>query len=1671
MAQPNETIVILKPSFSLENKLIIATIIIVVLLLSAWALLYNLDKKSTPLIQDPYGPDPGKAHSLFLAADQKDKSKKESGYSVASFNEPCSIKPPDGTLANLPEAFEKPRCESPLVCTEGVAQGGPVCLARLGDFCYDLLDCIPEADICLDNVCSLTGETLNIKCETNGDCQYDSNGTRIQNHICVNNRCKANMYPYDSGPVRVDECVPEADIMPSYDSYSGPSFVYHSSNQCLQLEDDYFLLNANRTILLDSIVNLYTSNNNPNQQRAIKSFIGTSLCLKSVGLGDPQDALQDGQKYYILFGGNPPGPNVNVCAESLTEGFPTDTKISSLPIPCRSGLKTYKGYCVQELNNTDVVGNFCLDDDGQTKGLKGIECLYDQSMEREIVANFNYQFNVEEIDRDIVKTGKIGYDDREKGQLCDAFFEGGLSGCQEPAICMNLQGTEQNYCVIPFDTQNCNENSCPPGYTCVGTGCKSNKDSVCLDVNKDCINTSGGRNLSLSMFDEKSNQYKKIIDLSNTILGGDTASDIKLRRSQNSSFYNHSGVSGFFPNYILLWKLDSANQNPCFFSSYELVNGQYTSLVSQGVINFPTNSNFEDLLIDDDGNLMAIYKQQIDTLRLRTFPAIIDNDGNIRTPSKLGILSGQTRVYFTDMNGQVNIGTVQQPDDQYLIKIPFTGPLYELNIGSIGNIPNILEWINQYIPSLIANTEFLIHTYDNVYKLDDYTIDGTNIIDSTLGLSLVSFASSDPNDKNSLFYSGDRVRIKGGTLNIGTSFSNNVVNATLTENDIYYMQVNGIDYKVDTLPTNETTPSTFEIINYNTYTQYFSDITPGYYYSFTKDYYSASGSAPILQGDDGLSRRFPDQRLTESVGGVSLILYDNLVNYRIKTFDKNTSNITIDECPTFLFQPNKNILGQTSGANRYINGLNKSFTFNFEDIDDIKFSLYSKGSDKFMLINKELSYDSNSKEKYISMTQKLKYDIGDNPSSGTSYLSFYDGTSYFNFNYLNNTILPEPPNRMITNTGMSNQTDEVFFVPDTSSTVFSDPTNNQNIITLNNNNQTQKSPPIAYSYSYDKFNISKGTNNNSSSRDQIPTFNYGTDESDLYINMSGKMVLFFSENDNYFYPSEKRIIFQNQDDIELILNNSTAEIVLKFIPSNNENYEVNLAIVDIIRYDVDLDTEVLEVATNVPIQNEQFIIDIITNGNKRFYIRNVVPLMAIKPLIATTANSNNTLVLIQDASLLYTSTKHQGYTEFSNLTYNRTGYNKLLYPNAGLSVAFSNNIQNDLSLYNFYDGFSYKWDNPDGGTSYEGLSTYKDYDTTCIFSKGLTFSSNNDPEIAFGNASLALPLKAKYYYYETQSGSNIAAPLKIGGNNILPQFPGNPTDKFYIIKGLNRSAYYGGTTFNYFYNFPLSDSTDSNKTFSKLFPYVSTDVSKNPSFVSDKGTTRNVYSGTINVNTTQFIASGGNYLGLYVINNLFPLYVANNLFASSINYQDVYLSNSVHSKHLDYVISNLCYNQEGVFTQKIKGEIELYINSSPEYKNDLSVSFYNSKATNIILDFPSNFFERIDKNPNIKPEFMKIFYQVYNNKINNEQFYAIIRHNDQNQLVYFDVQKDLINNTTQQDLSFNDQGVPYSISFSNLDSNEVKSIFPSIQNFVLNTKNANDPSTSNLLAVVNTCKS
>ena len=122
-----------------------------------------------------------------------------------------------------------------------------------------------------------------------------------------------------------------------------------------------------------------------------------------------------------------------------------------------------------------------------------------------------------------------------------------------------------------------------------------------------------------------------------------------------------------------------------------------------------------------------------------------------------------------------------------------------------------------------------------------------------------------------------------------------------------------------------------------------------------------------------------------------------------------------------------------------------------------------------MLINKELSYDSNSKEKYISMTQKLKYNIGDNPSTGTSYLSFYDGTSYFNFNYLNSTILPEPPNRMITNTGMSNQTDEIFFVPDTSSTVFSDPTNNQNIITLKNNNQTQKSPSIAYTYNYDKF--------------------------------------------------------------------------------------------------------------------------------------------------------------------------------------------------------------------------------------------------------------------------------------------------------------------------------------------------------------------------------------------------------------------------------------------------------------------------------------------------------------------------------------------------------------------------------------------------------------------------
>jgi len=682
---------------------------------------------------------------------------------------------------------------------------------------------------------------------------------------------------------------------------------------------------------------------------------------------------------------------------------------------------------------------------------------------------------------------------------------------------------------------------------------------------------------------------------------------------------------------------------------------------------------------------------------------------------------------------------------------------------------------------------------------------------------------------------------------------------------------------------------------------------------------------------------------------------------------------------------------------------------------------------------------------------------------------------------------------MITNTGMSNQTDEVFFVPDTSSTVFSDPTNNQNIITLKNNNQTQKSPPLAYSYSYDKFGISMKTNEQYN-REQIPTFSYGSDESDLYINMSGKMVLFFNEKDNYFYPSEKRIIFQNQDDIKLILNNSTAEIVLKFVSSTKTDYEVNLAIVDIIRYDVDLNTEVLEVTTNVPIQNEQSILDIITDtkGYKRFYIRNVVPLLAVKsPLVSNLIGSGtllNTLVLVQDASLLYTSTKHQGYKEFSDLNYSRTGYNKLLYPNSGLSVPFSNNIRNKLSLYNFYDGFSYKWDISDGGNTYEGMSTYTDYDTTCIFSKGITSNqSATSTSVAFENASLALPLKAKYYYYSDNDSTNPKLALPINLDNLItPIFPGAPMsgilDSYYINEGLNRSAYYGGATFNYFYNLPISETTDiSNNTisFRKAFPYVGTrkptDPSStpfNPSFVSETGIpTRNVYSGTININTTQFIPNDIRYLGLIDVSNLVPLYVANNLFASSINYQDVYLSNSVHSKHLDYVISNLCYNQEGVFTKKIKGEIELYINSSPEYKNDLSVSFYNNKATNILLDFPSNFFERIDKNPNIKPEFMKVFYQVYNNKINNEQFYAIIRHNDQNQLVYFDVQKDLINNETQQDLSFNDQGVPYSISFSNLDSNEVKSIFPSIQNFVLNTKNANDPSTSNLLAVVNTCKS
>jgi hypothetical protein len=163
------------------------------------------------------------------------------GFLVPSLREPCIPNSSNSSnninILNIPSSYEIGNCDPSLICSTDLFTNkdgnSGVCLSRIGGVCNSLLDCDTsfidaaktiKIDVCLDGICSITGDYLNRLCYTNNDCmsssvkaQYDIDNDDFNLDFKCSDlgRCK---YNYNKGPCFTDtDCFSTEDN----DSYCG----------------------------------------------------------------------------------------------------------------------------------------------------------------------------------------------------------------------------------------------------------------------------------------------------------------------------------------------------------------------------------------------------------------------------------------------------------------------------------------------------------------------------------------------------------------------------------------------------------------------------------------------------------------------------------------------------------------------------------------------------------------------------------------------------------------------------------------------------------------------------------------------------------------------------------------------------------------------------------------------------------------------------------------------------------------------------------------------------------------------------------------------------------------------------------------------------------------------------------------------------------------------------------------------------------------------------------------------------------------------------------------------------------------------------------------------------------------------------------------------------------
>lgn len=1660
---------------------IIIIVLIAIIVPIYWFFIFKKKRKAKPVIKNnSVTGNPANANAPLLAVGELDNNQASNGYSFSGIGQPCvnSIQP--GGVPNLPGAYTPQPCDANagLQCVEGVFEGA-ICLSQIGFFCDSVNDCVPEADACLNNICSKQGDTLNQRCNNDDDCQVlidynlnDNIQARIYNHVCQKEKdknfgyCKVNLFPYDNGCNSNSECLGDEDCVNKIGKFSS-TINSISPDISFTLTDDLIWQNIN-----ELVVQVFDKNNNSKGIYQINNFNTTTrqgnLILTNT---TPTNLLTTGS-YFISLG----QANKGICLKKVPKGGPADLTLGGVSIPCQEGTTNIKNFCLD--SDKPDIGQVCVNgiiecpEKVLDNGFKvKTACLYNDATEQGILND--YYFGITPGSFAEYKLGNCAVPSVKKEQLCDnAWF-----GCSGPFICIQepeQDGTPISICNVPFQAQICFNGQCPDNYTCDNLDdrpplCLGKKDAFCIE-NGDCKSDQCSNNYSIKVFDPASSKFINNYPLDIPSL---LDNNIKLNLYQpvfNDNVFPYS-KDLVVPEIKLFWfKTDTTKYGVTIIDD--------TNVAKTIYINVPANNEIKDIIMDEDKNYLIFYKRPVvNTMRERSLP-VLPSEGNLESVRLIDQngLKGGTSAYYISTSG-VNL---VPPNKIYKLEAfdPIPNPLNSTFIVKDEN--NNIVTINR---NAIGNGNHYFVTYDNRYSF----YGNQNGLSRPYALSSSHSATTGVTDQ---LKAGDLIYYNTDGAPAESVFSTTVIqdgsardtdrSVTLKENQPYYIVPIGTGL----------VGSQGKIENWVFSTGIFPGFTTDYI--ITEGYYHSTGGYPVMD-----NYKVINQYLRSNFYGDTYFKLNakGFYTYGITSFDpaNYTNGHTIDLESKFDY-----IYDQV-GNNFSINGINQGITYLYNNLeDDIKINSKKIDNKNYLIINKGLCYAPEyNNTRNINQFIQLEYNI-DKDDNINSYN--YDKNNFENALITTIGISRSIFTFNIDKTIAQNQS-KGFYYNDIqkgeNNIDYIDINNNDSIFytLINNNRLNNKSEnSLAINSKYEKIAYTK--NSNYQPELEYPDFS----------NFENLKPLPFSpvvnsidrkSNENYFIAGENNIYIYDQTDINNILNFSSSELVLTK-EGAVQNYpgtpdltrgfdftnQITWCLVNILEYEVNLDTEYLKIKIQVPINLEDTETkDIIyANTNWELNVYNFVKLdyFCYSQLNIPTLNKSFYLYQISDSSLLFCGSKdNQFYKDFGNdSSFARTGYNNIMLRTTGKNNQNDTNslptAGNTYSIYKLTDGAGAQIIQEPNGTKFYSTNYSPDdgktfYQSNVVISYLENFTTENlDNKIDtirpdFIQYHHTLPVDFNW--------STTSTRLVAYASN---KFEDSPYPFTYVITGdgseqdLNRfNRFSSGRYFPCFYpltqgqfngairndmyvklekagiqdkkiigfiksSVPLPDNLYIFNEFDNLL-IKSTFTNLNPEdnnysqFILD---TKNVSS--ISVNNTSYVLRKlyGGTISLPYENYTDNLYAVNDLFASSLPLGDTFFINSSPIER-DNIIPTVAYDKDGNIIIKNLGNIPLQQTHMAHYQTGVTKNAdYFNQTNQVAISFPKWLKARYVSRANQIPKIRKIIIDNNNgNNYANATYYAFIEYIEDDvgksvgktSLVYLDT----------EDTNFNlaqNQGVPTSKS-------------------------------------------